>query len=183
MQNFLPYSNIYDSAMVLDMRRLNKQILESDQMINAELTHNDKFYKNHPARKMWAKNIAAHKMYRDIMLKTWYKRGGKGNRKFYYNINNVEVKFPDWFYNPMKIANLSKSHRKALLIKDFEYYKDKPLFKDEIDDLVLNGKDLKGYEKLITRGKNKGKIKYVSATTHKQEYIRDNNIYYWVKGK
>ena len=46
--------------MILDMQRLNKQILESDQMIHAELTYNDKFYKNHPVRKMWANNIEAH---------------------------------------------------------------------------------------------------------------------------
>lgn len=184
MNTFLPYPNIYDSAMILDMQRLNKQILESDQMIKAELTHNDNFYKNHPVRKMWAKNVAAHKMYRDIMLEAWYKHGGKGNREFYYkNRENIEVKFPNWFHNKEELEKLCKSHRKALLIKDFEYYKDKPLFKDEIDDLVLGGKDLEGYEKLIKRGKNKGKIKYISATTYKQEYIRDNNIYYWIKEK
>lgn len=180
MQVFLPYSNIYSSAMVLDMQRLNKQILEYDQMINAELTNNDRFYKNHPARKMWANNVGAHKAYRDIMLKAWYKRGGKGSRKFYYeDVQSVEPKFPEWFYNPIKVANVSKSHRKALLIKNFEYYKD--VFADDIDDLVLEGSKLTGYTKLITRGKNKGQLKYISATQHKQEFIRDNNIYYWVK--
>ena len=57
MQTFMPYPNIYASAMVLDMQRLNKQILESDQMIHAELTHNDKFYKNHPVIIVTGKQI------------------------------------------------------------------------------------------------------------------------------
>ena len=45
---------------------------------------------------------------------------------------------------------------------------------------MLKGKDLQGYKKLITRGPNKGKYKQFSATEHKQQYIRDNNVYYWV---
>ena len=184
MQMFLPYPNIYESAMVLDMKRLNKQILESDQMIYAELTNNDKFYKNHPVRKMWSKNVEAHKMYRDIMLEVWYKRGGGGNRKFYefyemYDEYFKCVKIPKWISNKEILNKICKSHRKALLIKDFDYYKD--FFADDIDNIVLGGKDLKGYEKLITRGKNKGKIKHITATQHKQEYIRDNNVYYWIK--
>lgn len=190
MQTFMPYPDIYKSAMVLDMQRLNKQILESDQMITAEINNNDKFYKNHPARKMWAKNIDAHKAYRDIMLEVWYKRGGKGTRKFYYNnedylrkkiiINQVLNFFsPDWMKDFNELNKLCKSHRKALLIKKFDYYKD--LFPEDIDDLVLEGAKLTGYTKLITRGKNKGSVKVIKATQHKQEFIRDNNIYYWCK--
>lgn len=182
MQTFLVYPNIYESAMILDMQRLNKQILESDQMINAELTNNDKFYKNHPVRKMWANNIDAHKYYRDIMLCAWYQRGGKGSRKLYSEIlnnpKNIPL-FPDWFNNKEILNKICQSHRKALLIKKFDYYKD--IFKDDIDDIVLNGKDLNGYTKLITRGKNKGLYKIITATQHKQEYIRDNNVYYWIK--
>ena len=190
MQVFLPYSDIYKSAMVLDMQRLNKQILESDQMINAELTNNDKFYKNHPARKMWAKNIGAHKVYRDIMLEAWYKRGGKGTRGYWWNTGSYYTKqdanpqsispeFPDWFNNNEELEKLNKSHRRALLIKKFDYYKD--LFPEDIDDLVLEGAKLTGYTKLITRGKNKGTVKNISTTEHKQQFIRDNNIYYWIK--
>ena len=165
--------------MVLDMQRLNKQILESDQMIHAELTNNDKFYKNHPVRKMWAKNVEAHMVYRDTMLKAWYHRGGKGNRSYY---NQYETKlspeFPSWFNNFEQMSKLCQSHRKALLIKNFEYYKN--FFPDDIDEIVLRGKDLKEYTKLITRGKNKGMVKTIKPTQHKQEYIRDNNVYYWV---
>ncbi len=181
MQTFLPLPNIYDSAMALDMQRLNKQILESDQMINAELINNNKFYKNHPARKMWANNIEYHKMYRDTMLLAWYKRGGKGTRTLY---NNYELyagrNCPDkpwWIRDNKELNKLCQSHRKALLIKNFDYYKDK--FPEDIDELVLAGKDLKGYAKLITRGKNKGKYKQFTPTEHKQQFIRDNNIYYW----
>lgn len=175
--------------MILDMQRLNKQILESDQIIHAELTHNDKFYKNHPVRKMWAKNVEAHMMYRDIMLSAWYCRGGKGSRNFYsvfytlFDDVNIPMeltgqKLPSWYRNFEQISKISQSHRKALLIKNFEYYKN--FFKDDIDEVVLRGKDLKGYTKLITRGKNKGTVKVIKPTQHKQEYIKDNNIYYWV---
>ena len=165
--------------MTLDMQRLNKQILESDQMIHAELSNNDKFYKNHPVRKMWAKNVYAHMMYRDTMLKAWYHRGGKGSRSYY---NPYETKFapefPSWYNNFEQMNKISQSHRKALLIKNFEYYKN--FFKDDICELVLRGKDLKGYTKLITRGKNKGTVKIIKANQHRSEYIRDNNIYYWI---
>lgn len=189
MQTFMPYPDIYKSAMVLDMQRLNKQILESDQMITAEIANNDKFYKNHPVRKMWAKNVGAHKVYRDIMLKAWYERGGKGTRVFYYNSGSyftrqdsnpsaTNPEFPEWF-NSEELNKISKSHRKALLIKKFDYYKD--LFPEDIDNLVLEGAKLTGYTKHITRGKNKGTVKNISATEHKQQFIRDNNIYYWIK--
>lgn len=179
MQTFMPYPNIYDSAMVLDMQRLNKQILESDQMIHAELTNNDKFYKNHPVRKMWANNVTAHMIYRDTMLSAWYKRGGKGSRDFYNRYDNPNPDFPSWYRSFEHMDKLCSSHRKALLIKNFEYYKN--FFKDDIDDIVLQGKDLKGYTKPITRGINKGTVKVIKPTQHKQEYIRDNNIYYWIK--
>lgn len=179
MQTFMPYPNIYDSAMILDMQRLNKQILESDQMIRAELTHNDKFYKNHPVRKMWAKNVYAHMAYRDTMLKAWYHRGGGGSRT-YYNPYETKInpEFPFWYNNSETLNKICKSHRKALLIKNFEYYKN--FFPDDIDEIVLRGKDLKGYTKLITRGKNKGQVKIIKPNEHKSEYIRDNNVYYWV---
>ena len=181
MQTFMMYPDIYKSAMILDMQRLNKQILESDQMIHAELTNNDKFYKNHPVRKMWADNIGAHQKYRDTMLTAWYHRGGKGSRDFYfrYNYNDINPEFPEWFNNKETIDKLCQSHRKALLIKKFDYYKD--LFPDDICNVVLKGKDLNGYTKAITRGPNKGTVKVIKATQHKQEYIRDNNVYYWIK--
>src|SRR5574344_878373 len=149
MNTFLPYPNIYKSAMILDMQRLNKQILESDQMVKAELTNNNKFHKNHPVRKMLAKNVAAHMWYRNTMLGVWYLRGGGGSRRPYKNEDNI---FPSWYNNSETLNKICQSHRKALLIKNFEYYKN--YFPYVIYDRVLRDKDLKGYTKLIKRGKN-----------------------------
>ena len=115
--------------------------------------------------------------------------GGKGSRGYWWNTGSyftrqdtnpsaTSPEFPEWFENDIELNKICKSNRKALLIKKFDYYKD--LFPEDIDDLVLEGAKLSGYTKFITRGKNKGMIKIIKPTQHKQEYIRDNNVYYWV---
>ena len=54
MQTFLPSSNFIIAAQILDSKRLNKQILETYQILNI-LTGNSKSnaWKNHPAVLMW----------------------------------------------------------------------------------------------------------------------------------
>ena len=78
---------------------------------------------------------------------------------------------------------LSWSQSKQLFVQDTlrRIITSTTLTQNDIDELVLQGKDLKGYSKLITRGPNKGKYKQFTATEHKQQFIRDNNIYYWIK--
>jgi len=57
MQTFLPYSNFYESAKVLDQKRLGKQRVEVLQLLNSiKASKEDRPYKgwkNHPCRKMW----------------------------------------------------------------------------------------------------------------------------------
>lgn len=53
MQTFLPYPSFTLSAICLDNKRLNKQILECDQILNALAPGSTSGWRNHPAVKMW----------------------------------------------------------------------------------------------------------------------------------
>ena len=49
MQTFLPYANFEDSAKVLDWRRLGKQRVEADQILNIISGKTEKLgWRNHP---------------------------------------------------------------------------------------------------------------------------------------
>ena len=146
MQIFLPYKSITLSAKVLDNKRLNKQILEAENLIFAMYENNNKFYKNHPVRKMWEGHVWALWKYRNEMLEEKISRiGDKRDYLFLtrFNKNTGELKtlffehllneirlekyldsgrFPDWFYDDEIMEKLCRSHRKSLLIKDFNHY-------------------------------------------------------------
>lgn len=55
MQVFLPYKDTFKTAIVLDNRRLNKQIIEINQILNAIYGHSNG-WKNHPVTKMYSNN-------------------------------------------------------------------------------------------------------------------------------
>jgi len=177
MQTFMPYESFEETAKALDRQRLNKQILESDQMIKAVQTNNTKFYKGHPCRKMWDNHVLFHMQYRDIMLKEWVRRGYNNNRNFY----NVQActNMPHWYKNKDILKEICKSHRKALLIKDIKYYSKH--FPEDIDDVVIKGSQLQGYYKTLKSGKNKGCKKWINPTEVKRKYIKEKNIYKWVE--
>ena len=51
MQIFLPYKNVFETAKCLDNRRLNKQITECNQILDA--IDGAKAWCNHPITKMY----------------------------------------------------------------------------------------------------------------------------------
>ena len=117
MQTFLPYSNFNRSLHVLDWRRLGKQRVEAHQVLNVLLERTDtKGWSNHPITKMWAGYESALKLYFNLCVQEWVRRG--------YN-NNMEledvpyvIKYPYWLGNDI----FHSSHRANLLRKDRAYY-------------------------------------------------------------
>lgn len=123
VNTFLPYPSFIESAKVLDYRRLNKQILECDQILKAIEKENSGFqgkigWVNHPATKMWKGYEHALKYYRDFMLLEWVARGYNSTRQFLLAIGDYPDKYPPWRGN----KEFHASHRSNLLRKDPIHY-------------------------------------------------------------
>jgi len=75
MQTFLPYPSFTLSAICLDNKRLNKQILECDQILNALAPGSTSGWRNHPAVKMWRGYEPALIQYQNACMYEWKRRG------------------------------------------------------------------------------------------------------------
>ena len=121
MQTFLPYSDFNRTASVLDYRRLGKQRIESKQILQLCLGETDFQWKHHPVVKMWKGYESALAKYSEIICIEWRNRGYKDVQLdiFRNYLNRLPpIKMPDWMgYEPFH-----KSHRQALLFKNFEHY-------------------------------------------------------------
>lgn len=133
MQTFLPYPSYRKSASVLDDRRLNKQIVECEQIIKA-LENPDYGWQHHPAVNMWRGKYANLVKYGVAMYDEWQRRfddgerGGKRDHKSGERITRRyrdlapfadSLKPPSWLGNEA----LHRSHRSCLLAKDEQYYR------------------------------------------------------------
>lgn len=114
MQTFLPYPDIKKSLQTLDSRRLGKQRVEAYQIIRAIKYGGG--WSHHPAVKMWRGHINALKLYYNLSLEEWIRRGYK-NRMEKMPIHG-KIVYPAWFGNEVFHA----AHRSNLLRKDFTYY-------------------------------------------------------------
>jgi Pyrimidine dimer DNA glycosylase/2-cysteine adaptor domain len=102
---------------VLDSRRLNKQRVEAQQILDVLLSGGKR---NHPAIHMWRGHTDALKVYINYCIREWRARGG-ACKLDEYEIEEDEVEFPWWFaWRPLYV-----SHRCSLIRKDPEYYTDK----------------------------------------------------------
>jgi hypothetical protein len=115
MQTFLPVPDFYESAKILDYRRLGKQRLEAKQLIDC-LQGDSIGWVNHPACKMWEGYIPALKEYLRIVIFEWIQRGYK-NTMIMPDINK-EAPLPYWMGNSV----FHDSHKSNLLRKDFAHY-------------------------------------------------------------
>lgn len=136
MQTFVPTSGAYHNAKILDNKRLNKQALEAWQILMV-LTKLDpmgnyrepKGWVNHPAVKMWRGHELALAAYAMAMVDEWKRRGfnstladkiwdtvSAATRQGTINSNSIAE--PEWMTNEA----VHSSHRKALLVKDYEWY-------------------------------------------------------------
>lgn len=123
VNTFLPYANFSESASALDVKRLGKQRLEAKQIINLlEKTTEKKGYKNHPAVKMWKDNVDALKLYYNIIVKEWIKRGYKNTMQLYeLHTDEDNISMPWWLNN----QDFHYAHQASLLRKNENYYRDK----------------------------------------------------------
>ncbi len=137
MQTFLAFPSYKKSAKALDYRRLGKQRVEAWQILNILLqlrkNPNKKIaWMNHPAVKMWenkeyalckygikiCEEWAIARGYKDTMLSRFNKILLKLTLSYAAGYK-ISITNPKWFNN----KNFFKSHRAALLAKDFEFYK------------------------------------------------------------
>lgn len=117
MQTFLPYKDFYRTAKCLDYKRLGKQRVEAHQIIMT-LTGRSNGWIHHPIVKMWQGYEMALMVYFNIISHEWRNRGYKHNMGF-FGIYRDEVKYPHWLGR----EEFHRSHRSNLLRKDYEYYK------------------------------------------------------------
>jgi hypothetical protein len=118
VQTFLPYADFQKSVEVLDYRRLGKQRVETFQVLNILLERTPtKGWRNHPVTLMWTGYESALKLYQNITISEWVRRGYNNNMS-YEEIDSSSVVMPSWFGND----EFHRSHRSNLLRKDFSYY-------------------------------------------------------------
>lgn len=130
MQVFVPETNFRDIARVLDYRRLGKQRVETFQILraNLDLTLG---WKNHPASRMWADNLAGLSAYGVAMCEEWIARGYKDTtmEKIIALVAPDPTDLPTWWGR----TDIVESHRSNLVRKDADYYR--PIYPDTPDDL------------------------------------------------
>ncbi len=130
MQTFLPSKDFSTSAMMLDSKRLNKQILEGYQILKV-LSEKDPFaaWRNHPAVKMWRGHEAILLQYIFAMISEANNRGIKTDK----NTENILAlkaihgkswgkQYPQWYQNSETMKLVTTTHQANLYLKDPEYY-------------------------------------------------------------
>ena len=131
MQTFLPYNNYYQSAKVLDQKRLGKQRVEVLQLLNSiKASKEDKPYrgwKNHPCRNMWyqkGKHDYSNALvtYGQAVCKAWKERGYKDTC---YEKISAHYDHSAKLVFPPRLGNhkFHESHRSMLTQKDSSWYK------------------------------------------------------------
>ena len=141
MQTFLPYKNFYESAKVLDQKRLGKQRDEVLQLLNSIRASKEgtpyKGWKNHPCRHMWYmkdKHDFSNALVEyglDVCI-AWKERGYKDT--CFHKIAAHYNKGAGHHY-PERLGrdDIHQSHRSMLIQKDYFWYKN--IWPDERDDL------------------------------------------------
>ena len=128
MQTFLPSGDYTYSAMYLDSKRLNKQILEGYQILKV-LSTNGKAWRNHPAVLMWEGHEFELLKYIYRMIDEAKSRGIKTDKN-YDNVRDLVANHsaywgksqPDWMRDKEKLGRIVATHRANLYRKDPIYY-------------------------------------------------------------
>ena len=115
MQTFLPSPDYIVSSQSIDKVRLNKQITECYQLLNANLA--DGGWQHHPAAKMWRGYEGSLVCYAKACFHEFVKRGGSKTHKSWHKIQNQygglrDVRLP-WLGH----EEFHSSHRSRLLHK------------------------------------------------------------------
>jgi hypothetical protein len=130
MQTFLPSSNIQNSAMLLDNKRLNKQILEGYQILNVLSGQSPTGgWRNHPAVLMWKGFERGLWEYVQVMVNEARKRGIRTENNE-ANLNKLKDKCwdiwgnsrPSFWYDNTRLMRVTTTHKANLFDKDPIYY-------------------------------------------------------------
>jgi len=127
MQTFVPYADMHESAVVLDNKRLNKQLLEGRQIYNILSSgRTTGGWVRHPAVLMWRNyENALYSYLQNIMTECDYR--GISTEKNWNAIQKMHdnnwdrgsnVVMPAWWGD----ERVHQSHRNNLYVKDQEYY-------------------------------------------------------------
>lgn len=118
MQTFLPFPDLSLSLSVLDSRRLGKQRIEARTILNILLHPEDKRgWRNHPAVRMWRGYEEALKLYYNLCLDEWVRRGYRNNMPP-APLDQEALVWPWWLGRP----EFHAVHRASLLRKDPAHY-------------------------------------------------------------
>jgi hypothetical protein len=109
--SFLPYADFQKTAEVLDMRRLGSSKNEAKIMINT-LLGKSKGWASHPATLSYVGHVDALKLYFNIILQEWLKRGYNSEMKFFDLSDHLKVKSK----LPKKFRPLCKNYK----IQDYD---------------------------------------------------------------
>lgn len=123
MQTFLPYPSFSDSAFALDDKRLNKQRVETKQILNA-LFGRSKGWVHHPATRMWEGCEPLLIEYGIAMTKEWLMRGKNDSMLpwFENQFDTFGVLLPRQTPHWLGDEAFHASHRSNLLRKDPVWY-------------------------------------------------------------
>lgn len=157
---FIIVPDIYQTAKLLDNKRLGKQRVEAKQIIDILEDYdrtgqfNKKAWSNHPAVKSWIGFTNQLKVYFNIIVREWINRGFNNTMQLYQideNLFNIipcnfdgkkatydttkfnKYSFPYWVSFPP----FYMSHQAALCRKDPKHYK--VLIKPELYPFIDNG--------------------------------------------
>lgn len=117
VNTFLPYGDFKRVASILDYKRLGKQRVEAKQILNILMGKAKSLaWHNHPVVLMWKGHIQALKLYHNIMIDEWVRRGYTNNMKKFNLIKPIVL---PWFVHCKPILY---SHQASLLRKNPTYY-------------------------------------------------------------
>jgi hypothetical protein len=123
MMTFLPFADFKKSAKFLDYKRLGKQRIEAFQILKV-LINESKGYANHPAINMWRGYSEMLKLYFNVIVKEWIKRGYVNNYEL-FSVDESKLVDPWWLGN----EDFHRAMRSRLIEKFPEFYL--PLFPDD----------------------------------------------------
>jgi len=127
MQTFVPYTDMYESAAVLDNKRLNKQLLEGRQIYSILSSGRTKGgWVRHPAVLMWKgydnalfEYLIAIKYECDERSISTEKNWDAIQEMYDWNWDRGDnIVMPPWWGD----ERIHESHRNNLYVKDPEYY-------------------------------------------------------------
>jgi hypothetical protein len=136
MQTFVPINSFRQSAEIMDLSRLGKQIIESQQIFKS-LSIPSYGWKQHPAVKMWSGHRGALLNYTKAFNNEWYVRRGKDHGGYKnllqiavdYFLDDSEYEMPNWW----GVYEVHESHQSNLVRKLPEHYR--KFFPSVRDDL------------------------------------------------